>query len=103
MTIERPITRVLAPGSARGAIETLRQISARPRLGRDLIVARSALWVRATRTRSLICGSPPRLTPAEKGIVAELMHPSSPHLAAHEERPAVYLLRNRGGPEWLEL
>jgi hypothetical protein len=46
---------------------------------------------------------PEELSPAETAILAELAHRFNPRLAARTERPAVYLVRDRGGPEWLEL
>lgn len=46
---------------------------------------------------------PSRLTPAEAEIVGELSRTFNPRLAARIERPAVYLLRDHGGRQWLEL
>jgi hypothetical protein len=43
------------------------------------------------------------LTPAEAEIVAELSHSFNPRLAARIDRPAVYLLRDHGGRQWIEL
>ena len=36
-------------------------------------------------------------------ILAELMHTFEPRLAARVERPALFMLRDRGRAEWLEL
>jgi hypothetical protein len=46
---------------------------------------------------------PSGLTPAEAEIVGELSHSFNPRLAARTDRPAVYLLRDHGGRQWLEL
>ena len=46
---------------------------------------------------------PSRLTSAEAEIVGELSRTFNPGLAARIERPAVYLLRDHGGRQWLEL
>jgi hypothetical protein len=46
---------------------------------------------------------PTDIGPAAGAIVAELMRTFEPRLAPRLERPAVYLVRERGHPEWLEL
>jgi hypothetical protein len=47
--------------------------------------------------------SPSSLTPAEAEIVGELSRTFTSRFAARAERPAVYLLRDHGGRQWLEL
>jgi hypothetical protein len=60
---------------------------------------------RATRGALLptLSARPSCLTPAEAEIVGELSRTFNPRSAARLERPAVYLLRDHGGQQWLEL
>jgi hypothetical protein len=57
--------------------------------------ARNVLFVRQ--------GPPADLGPAGGAIVAELIRTFQPRLAPRLERPAVYLVREHGRPEWLEV
>jgi hypothetical protein len=60
----------------------------------------------ARRTRILLLtpGAPPAdVSPAAEEILSELMHTFEPRLAARVERPALFMLRDRGGHEWLEV
>jgi hypothetical protein len=52
----------------------------------------------------LTADAPPAdVGPAAEEILAELMHTFEPRLAARVERPALFMLRDRGRSEWLEL
>jgi hypothetical protein len=60
----------------------------------------------ARRARILLLtpGAPPAdVGPAAEEILSELMHTFEPRLAARVERPALFMLRDRGGHEWLEV
>jgi hypothetical protein len=46
---------------------------------------------------------PAEVGPAAEPILAELLHTFEPGLAARVERPALFMLRERGRAEWLEL
>jgi hypothetical protein len=41
--------------------------------------------------------------PSGGALVAELMRTFQPRLAPRLERPAIYLVREHGSPEWLEV
>jgi hypothetical protein len=69
--------------------------------------ARAAAWASSRHADSVL---PPAATrdsdlgeqPADE-LLVELMHSFEPRHAARVERPAVYLMRGRGRPAWLEV
>jgi hypothetical protein len=68
---------------------------------------RAATAPRATRYRGALLltpsALPSRLASVEAELVGELSRTFTPRFAARSERPAAYLLRDRGGSQWLEL
>jgi hypothetical protein len=59
---------------------------------------------RSTGSMMLAPGTPaPELGAPADELVTELLRTFAPRLAARVERPAVYLVRDRGHPAWLEL
>lgn len=151
---DRPITRMLALGPVRGALESLEQVLAQPELATDMIVIvgdesasagkretyrnlfaalgrarRPVLWVPGPIDRALehevrrayetaeahpptqqapillfTPGKPPSdMAAVTDEILNELLETFKPGLAARVERPALYVLRDHGGSEWLEV
>jgi hypothetical protein len=90
----RPV--VWIPGRVDGALD------------REVRRAYEAAQGAATARRARILLFMPGVPPSELGkeaedIVEELMHTFQPRFAARAERPALYVLRDHGGSDWLEV